>query len=198
MELILASGSPYRKQMLERLGLAFHTHPANIDESPEPNEHPAQLAQRLARHKAQHVAQYYPNAAVIGSDQVAALGNQLLGKPGHHDAAVAQLTQMSGQTVVFHTAVCLYYQQHYQERLVPVQCTFRQLSKAEIEHYLITEQPYDTAGSAKAESLGIALLESMHSNDPTAIIGLPLIALTEMLRHIGLNPLLPPKPAVIP
>lgn len=193
MELILASGSPYRKMMLERLGIPFRTCAANIDESPLPKESPERLSLRLAHAKAEHVAQQFPNAVVIGSDQVAALGEQLLGKPGNHAAAVAQLRQMSGQTVYFHTALCLYYQQQCQERLVQIKCKFRNLTDAEIEHYLNTEKPYDTAGSAKAESLGIALLESMHSDDPTAIIGLPLIALTDLLRQVGLNPLQPPK-----
>lgn len=179
--------------MLERLGIPFRTCAANIDESPLPKESPERLSLRLAHAKAEHVAQQFPNAVVIGSDQVAALGEQLLGKPGNHAAAVAQLRQMSGQTVYFHTALCLYYQQQCQERLVQIKCKFRNLTDAEIEHYLNTEKPYDTAGSAKAESLGIALLESMHSDDPTAIIGLPLIALTDLLRQVGLNPLQPPK-----
>ncbi|HLR29825.1 MAG TPA: Maf family nucleotide pyrophosphatase [Paenalcaligenes sp.] len=191
MKLILASGSPYRKMMLQRLGLPFEVSATDIDESRHAGEPPEALALRLAHAKAQHVAKKHPDALVIGSDQVAALEQHVLGKPGNHVTAVAQLRQMSGQTVHFHTALCVSHQEQCQERLVQIKCKFRQLDDAEIEYYLTTEQPYDTAGSAKAESLGISLLESMHSDDPTAIIGLPLIALTDLLRHFGLNPLQP-------
>ncbi|HLR82913.1 MAG TPA: Maf family nucleotide pyrophosphatase [Paenalcaligenes sp.] len=191
MKLILASGSPYRKMMLQRLGLPFEVFAADIDESQRIGESPEALSLRLAHAKAQYVAKKHPDALVIGSDQVAALDQHVLGKPGDHATAVAQLRQMSGQTVHFHTALCVSHQEQCQERLVQIKCRFRQLNDAEIEFYLTTEQPYDTAGSAKAESLGISLLESMHSDDPTAIIGLPLIALTDLLRHFGLNPLQP-------
>ena len=191
MKLILASGSRYRQMMLQRLGLPFEVQPANIDERPHTGETPDALAQRLAHAKAAHVAEKHPDALVIGSDQVAALGDLILGKPGHHAAAMAQLRQMSGQTVYFHTALCVHHQHTCQERLVQIKCQFRSLEDTEIDYYLTTEQPYDTAGSAKAESLGITLLESMHSDDPTAIIGLPLIALTDLLRHFGVNPLRP-------
>jgi len=189
MKLILASASRYRRHLLERLGLPFEVVPAAIDETPLPAETPKALAQRLAQEKAQHVAQMHPDALVIGSDQVAALGNECLGKPGHHDAAVRQLKKMSGQTVVFYTAVCVYHRQQHLEALVPTHCQFRQLDEAEIQYYLHQEQPYDTAGSAKAESLGISLMHSLQSDDPTAIIGLPLIALNTLLRQFGLNPL---------
>lgn len=191
MKLILASASRYRRHLLERLGLPFEVIPAAIDETPLLGEAPDTLAQRLAREKAQHVAKTHPNALVIGSDQVAALGNDFLGKPGHYDAAAAQLKKMSGQTIVFYTAVCLYHKDIYQEALVPTRCQFRQLDSAEIHYYLMQEQPYDTAGSAKAEGLGISLMQSLQADDPTAIIGLPLIALSTLLRQFGINPLNP-------
>lgn len=190
-KIILASGSPYRRMMLERLRLPFTVEPANIDEAPLNNEPPAALTQRLARQKALFVAKKHPQAVVIGSDQVAELNGESLGKPGYHQAAVQQLQQMSGQTVYFHTALCVCQNTHYQERMVRIKTQFRTLSRAEIEYYLATEQPYDTAGSAKAEGLGIALLNALHSDDPTAIIGLPLIALCDLLRAFNIEPLQP-------
>lgn len=187
--IILASASPYRRQMLERLRLPFSVAPAHIDESALPQEAPAALAQRLARRKARHVAKKHPGAVVIGADQVAELNGYSLGKPGTHEAAVQQLQQMSGQTVYFHTALALCQDSRHEERMLRVEARFRTLKRTEIEQYLKIEQPYDTAGSAKAEGLGIALLQSMQSDDPTAIIGLPLITLCELLRTFGIDPL---------
>lgn len=192
MRLILASSSVYRRQLLERLCLPFEVLAPDVDESPFPNEHPKQLALRLATAKAQAIAAMHPDAIVIGSDQVAALGSQSLGKPGNHPQAVAQLKQLQGQTVVFHTALCVAQNTQFQTVNVETICRFRALSDEEIENYLAFEQPYDTAGSAKAESLGISLMQSMQSNDPTAIIGLPLIELARLLRERGVNPLLTP------
>lgn len=189
--IILASGSPYRRTMLQRLRIPFTVHPADIDETPLARETPVALAQRLARQKAQAVAKKHPGAVVIGSDQVAELDGQCLGKPGTHAKAVQQLQQMSGQTVYFHTALCVCQDTQYHEQMVCVETRFRPLSLAEIEYYLALEQPYDTAGSAKAEGLGIALLAAMRSDDPTAIIGLPLIALCDLLRQFDIDPLSP-------
>lgn len=188
--LVLASGSPYRKILLERLGLAFGIDAPDIDETPHPAETPLQLARRLAVEKAQATAARHPDAVVIGSDQVATCHGKPVGKPGNFERAYQQLTELSGQTVVFHTAACVWHQGQHKVVDVPTHCEFRHLSDKEITRYLKREQPYDTAGGAKAESLGIALMAGMRSNDPTAIIGLPLIALCEMLRQTGLDPIL--------
>lgn len=191
--LILGSTSPYRRELLARLRLSFTVHAPDVDETPGDGEAPATLAQRLALAKAHAVASVHPDAVVIGSDQVADLHGLAVGKPGSHTNAVQQLRAMSGQTVVFHTAVavvCL-SSGHEASALVPVTVRFRVLSDAEIEHYLLTEQPYDCAGSAKSEGLGIALLEAIESDDPTALIGLPLIRTLALLRGAGINPLSP-------
>lgn len=191
MQLILASASPYRRMLLERLGLPFSVYAADINEDAQPNETPAALAQRLAFEKAEHVAKKHPNAIVIGSDQVAALGEQRLGKPGTHQAASAQLRLMSGQTVHFYTAISVCHQGQSKNKMNLTTCKFRTLTEDEIQYYLQQEQPYDTAGSAKAEGLGIALMHSIQADDPTAIIGLPLIGLCALLRQFGLDPLSP-------
>ncbi len=191
--LILASTSPYRRELLQRLRLPFEAIAPHVDETPGPAEAPAALARRLALAKANAVAQHHPQAMVIGSDQVADLQGQSLGKPGHHERAVAQLRQMSGRAVVFQTAVavvCL-AQGFAQQALAEVRVQFRELSDEEIEHYLRAEQPYDCAGSAKSEGLGIALLQSIASDDPTALIGLPLIRTCELLRAAGMELLRP-------
>jgi septum formation protein len=191
--LILASTSPYRRELLQRLRLPFEAIAPHVDETPAPSEVPAALARRLALAKAQAVAKLHPQAVVIGSDQVADLQGQSLGKPGRHERAVAQLRQMSGRTVVFQTAVavvCL-AQGFAREALAEVRVQFRDLSEEEIEHYLRAEQPYDCAGSAKSEGLGIALLRSIDSDDPTALIGLPLIRTCELLRAAGMALLRP-------
>lgn len=196
MRLILASSSPYRRQMLQRLGLPFQSISPDVDETPMAGETPAQLALRLSVAKAQAVAHQHPDAVVIGSDQVATLGNLPIGKPGNLENARRQLRQLSGQTVQFHSALCVQAGQRTQVEDVITTCTFRDLTNDEIDFYLDQEKPFDTAGSAKAEGLGIALMQSMHSDDPTAIIGLPLIALCHMLRQVGLNPLQPAPPTL--
>ncbi|QLA83747.1 septum formation inhibitor Maf [Acidovorax sp. JMULE5] len=186
--LVLGSTSRYRRELLERLNLPFDVAAPEVDETPLPGEAPRSLALRLALAKARTVAQLHPDAVVIGSDQVADLAGEPLGKPGHHERAVAQLRQMRGQTVVFQTAVAVVCAATGFEQidLAPVEVKFRELSDAEIERYLRAEQPYDCAGSAKSEGLGIALLDAIHSDDPTALIGLPLIRTCRMLRAAGL------------
>ena len=186
--LVLGSTSRYRRELLERLGLPFTVAAPHTDETPQPGETPRALALRLALAKARAVAQQHPDAVVIGSDQVADLAGQPLGKPGEHARAVQQLRQMRGQTVVFQTAVAVVCAATGFEQvdLAPVEVKFRDLSDAEIERYLRAEQPYDCAGSAKSEGLGIALLDAIHNDDPTALIGLPLIRTCRMLRAAGL------------
>jgi len=189
MQLILASSSPYRKNMLQRLAIPFITISPDVDETPLPSEQPVELATRLSVAKARAVAQNNPGALVIGSDQVATFNGTPIGKPGSFERARVQLQGLSGQTVEFHSALCLTDGRQHRVADVVTHCRFRTLTDDEIVSYLQREEPYDTAGSAKAEGLGIALMESMHSDDPTAIIGLPLIELSRMLRAFGLNPL---------
>lgn len=186
--LVLGSTSRYRRELLERLNLPFEVAAPDVDETPLPGEAPRDLALRLALAKARAVAQQHPGAVVIGSDQVADLAGEPLGKPGQHERAVQQLRQMRGQTVVFQTAVAVVCADSgfEQVELVPVEVRFRALNDEEIERYLRAEQPYDCAGSAKSEGLGIALLDAIHSDDPTALIGLPLIRTCRMLRAAGL------------
>jgi septum formation protein len=193
-ELILASTSRYRRELLERLRLPFAVVAPEVDETPGPGEAPAALASRLALAKARAVARQHPAAVVIGSDQVADLDGQAIGKPGSHDKALRQLQTMRGRQVVFQTAVAVVCQATGQEQqaLAPVTVQFRDLTDAEIEHYLRLEQPYDCAGSAKCETLGITLLSALHSDDPTALVGLPLIRTAQMLRAAGLDPLAAP------
>ena len=186
--LVLASTSRYRRELLQRLQLPFAVAAPQVDETPLPDEAPRALALRLALAKAQAVAAQQPGALVIGSDQVADLAGRSLGKPGSHERAVQQLRQMRGQTVVFHTAlavVCL-EAGFEQADVAPVRVRFRDLHDDEIERYLHAEQPYDCAGSAKSEGLGISLLDAIDSDDPTALIGLPLIRTCRMLRAAGL------------
>ena len=187
--LVLGSTSRYRRELLERLRIPFAVTAPDVDETPQPGEAPKALAQRLALAKARAVAALHPEAVVIGSDQVADLAGQPLGKPGEHARAVAQLRQMRGQTVIFQTAlavVCL-ASGFEQVDLAEVRVVFRDLSDDEIEAYLLAEQPYDCAGSAKSEGLGIALLESIDNDDPTALIGLPLIRTARLLRLAGVK-----------
>jgi septum formation protein len=193
--LILGSTSPYRRDLLQRLRLPFDVVSPQVDETALPGEAPAALALRLALAKAQAVAAQFPQAIVIGSDQVADLHGQSLGKPGTHERARAQLRLMSGQEVLFQTAVAVVCSAtHFAEQaLATVRVKFRTLSEAEIENYLLAEQPYDCAGSAKSEGLGISLLASIESDDPTALIGLPLIRTCNLLRAAGLD-LLPAQP----
>jgi septum formation protein len=183
--LILASSSPYRKELLARLGLAFETVSPEVDESPLPEESPQDTALRLAQVKARKIAETHPEALVIGCDQVATLDGMQLGKPGNHENATKQLRMMQGRTIIFHSALCLYNAQTLtmQAEVVPYEVEFRKLSDEQIERYLRTEQPYNCAGSAKSEGLGIALISSMHGSDPNALIGLPLIKLIAMLQN---------------
>lgn len=187
--LILASTSRYRRELLNRLHLPFDVQPPEVDETALPGETPRELAERLALEKARAVAARFPEAVVIGSDQVADLAGQALGKPGDHARATAQLRKMRGQTLIFQTAVAVVCQATgFVERdLAPVQVVFRDLSDAAIERYLQAEQPYDCAGSAKSEGLGIALLSAIDSDDPTALVGLPLIRTCRMLRSAGVE-----------
>lgn len=183
--LVLASGSRYRAELLGRLGIAFDTAAPDVDESPLAGESGPETARRLARAKAQAILARFPGAWVIGSDQVAELDGKPIGKPGDRDNARRQLQMMRGRTVVFHTALCLLANGRVHERLVPTDVSFRDLADEEIERYLEREPAWDCAGSAKSEALGIALLERLHGDDPTALVGLPLIALAQMLRSEG-------------
>lgn len=185
--LVLASTSVYRKELLERLSLPFSTDRPDIDESPLPGEAPPATAERLALEKARVVALRHPQALVIGSDQVAHAAAQTFGKPGTVERAIAQLQTMRGKSIFFHTALCLYDARDgsYQLEAVPTEARFRQLSDDEIQRYVLRELPLDCAGSAKSEGLGISLLEYMRGDDPTALVGLPLIALSRMLRAVG-------------
>ncbi|RST54905.1 Maf family protein [Variovorax sp. DXTD-1] len=187
--LILASTSRYRRELLNRLHLPFDVQPPEVDETALPGETPRELAERLALEKARAVAARFPEAVVIGSDQVADLAGEALGKPGDHARATAQLCKMRGQTLIFQTAVAVVCQATgFVERdLAPVRVVFRDLSDAAIERYLQAEQPYDCAGSAKSEGLGIALLSAIDSDDPTALVGLPLIRTCRMLRSAGVE-----------
>ncbi len=189
--LILASTSRYRRELLQRLRLPFEVVSPGVDEAPLAGESPAALATRLALAKAHAVAAQAADAVVIGSDQVAELDGRAIGKPGSHARAVEQLTMMSGQRVVFHTAVAVVRRERGFERalLVAVTVQFRSLRLDDIERYLLLDTPYDCAGSAKSEALGVALLDSIDSDDPTALIGLPLIRTCALLREAGLDPL---------
>lgn len=183
--LILASSSVYRRELLQRLQLPFSCISPEVDETPLAGELPQETALRLAEVKACKVAEAHPDALIIGCDQVATLDNQQLGKPLHHDKAVKQLSMMRGREVVFHSALCLYNAatRNIQAEVVPYVVKFRNLSDDQIERYLRKEQPYHCAGSAKSEGLGIALIESMTGEDPNALIGLPLIRLVSMLQR---------------
>lgn len=186
-QIILASTSVYRRELLERLRLPFTVIASHVDEAALPDEAPEALARRLALAKAQAVAAHHPECLVIGSDQVADLNGEALGKPGTHARAVQQLQHMRGQTVVFQTAVAVVCQAtgFAQTELAPIKVRFRDLSDAQIERYLLAEKPYDCAGSAKSEGLGIALLARIDNDDPTALVGLPLIRTCHLLEAAG-------------
>ena len=188
-QIVLASTSKYRRELLARLGLPFEVASPQVDETALPDEAPQDTARRLAEAKARAVAARFPRAVIIGSDQVAVLEGVHLGKPGNHANALRQLRAMRGKEVVFHTALCLYdaASGSTRTRVVPFCVRFRDYSDAQIERYLQREQPYDCAGSARCEGLGIALIAEMRGDDPNALIGLPLIALTEMLAAQGLD-----------
>ncbi len=185
--LILSSTSVYRRELLERLQIPFDTATPDIDETRLDNESAADMVLRLSHSKAVAVAAEHPQALIIGSDQCAVLGEQILGKPHNHQTAIQQLSACSGKKIAFLTGLCLYNAQtsRYQLELVPFSVEFRELGEAEIENYLLREKPYNCAGSFKSEGLGISLFKALHGEDPNALIGLPLIKLTEMLRKEG-------------
>lgn len=195
-QLVLASTSPYRKNLLQRLGLRFETCAPNVDESILDNESPQTLVARLSEAKARAVADVFPNALIIGSDQVAVLDGNILGKPGNHQTATEQLRNASGKHVEFVTGLCLLDTRNNgcQTSVVPYAVVFRELSDSDIESYLQREKPYDCAGSFKSEGLGIALFERMEGDDPNALIGLPVIELCKLLTANGLNILGPTTP----
>jgi len=185
--LVLASTSPYRRTLLERLGVAFETLSPEVEESRRPAESPRDLVCRLAEAKARAGAAQFPDALIIGSDQVAVCGEDILGKPGNHARASEQLARLSGQRVSFYTGLCLYDARNERARveLVPFDVIFRRLDAAQIERYLQREQPYNCAGSFKSEGLGISLFEALQGDDPNALIGLPLIRLVSWLNDAG-------------
>lgn len=193
MQLVLASSSPYRKQLLERLQIPFKCQAPGIDENALSGEAPAATVLRLAREKAQALHKHFPEQLIIGSDQLAFHGGRIIGKPSKHERAVSQLLSFSGQTVEFLTSVCVYNSktQTSAEALVSTEVSFRTLDKALIENYLRAERPYDCAGSFKAEGLGIALFEKVSSDDPTALMGLPLIQLCKLLAEQNFSVLSP-------
>lgn len=188
-KLVLASTSPYRRELLNRLGLPFEVANPETDESPFPDESPTTTALRLSEAKARAVAGEFPDALIIGSDQVAEMAGRVFGKPGTHARAVDQLRQLSGQTVNFFTGLCVFNSRtgEAEVRGVPTLVGFRELTDREIENYLRREPAYNCAGSAKSEGLGISLLSRIHGDDPNALIGLPLIALCDLLRKHGMN-----------
>lgn len=190
MKLILASTSRYRRELLDRLHVPYDVIPPGIDETAHPGERPGPLSLRLSVEKAAAVADRYPDAVVIGSDQTATIDGMLsIGKPGSHERAVDQLRTASGRELVFHTSMALIRRSDGFERAITVdtRVRFRSLTDAEIESYLRAETPYDCAGAAKCEGLGISLLDAIESSDPTAIVGLPLIALSRQLREAGIQ-----------
>jgi septum formation protein len=187
MTIVLASTSPYRRELLQRLRLPFEVVAPAVDEAARPGETPLALALRLAEAKATEVARRRPHDVVIGSDQVAELDGEPIGKPHTHDAALAQLERMQGRRLVFHSALAVVAHGQAVVESVPTEVTFRRLRREALEAYLTTDQPYNCAGAAKIESLGIALVERVESDDPTALIGLPLIRLTTMLIAAGVT-----------
>jgi len=187
MQIILASSSPYRRALLERLALSFTCESPDLDEARGPGESPEAMVQRLSEAKAARIVERRPEALVIGSDQTAALGQDILGKPGDHPRAAAQLKMCSGRDVVFYTGLCLLGPGFRGIHLDRTRVQFRDLGPEEIERYLHREQPYQSAGSFKVEGLGISLFRSVHSEDPTALVGLPLIALCRLLRDAGID-----------
>lgn len=188
-QIVLASTSPFRRELLGRLGLPFETAAPDTDESPLAGESPEATALRLSEAKARAVAGRFPGALIIGSDQVAVLDGRIYGKPGSHERAVEQLRTMRGRTVNFFTGLCLFNAATGTARIrgIPTLVRFRQLSDSEIENYLRREQPYNCAGSAKSEGLGIAVIAGMQGDDPNALVGLPLIALCDLLHEEGVG-----------
>ena len=190
--IVLASSSPFRRELLSRLGIEFSSHSPDIDESARPAETPEALVLRLAEGKAREVAKLNPEALIIGSDQVATIDGRMLGKPGSHERAVEQLMQASGRRVSFLTSLCLFNSAKgaIQLAVETYHVVFRELTQDEVEHYLRKEQPYNCAGSFKSEGLGICLFKRMEGDDPSSLIGLPLIRLVDMLRNEGIDILL--------
>jgi len=186
---ILASSSPFRKSLLERLQLSFECYSPDIDEALQPGEPASSYVCRLAEEKARILADRFPDAVVIGSDQCALLDDQILGKPGSHSKALKQLKATQGKTVVFHTGICVLQKTTGFSEVDDIlfQVKFRQLSDAQLEHYLLVEQPYQCAGAFKSEGYGVSLFSQMQGDDPTALIGLPLIRLTGMLEKAGIE-----------
>ena len=182
--IVLGSSSPFRKALLEKLDLSFDCDSPDIDETPLKNEHPKDMVVRLAKQKADAIATRHPQSIIIASDQCATLDGKIIGKPGDHEAAVAQLTAASGRTVTFYTSLCVYNAatNQYQETVEPFYVYFRELTESQIENYLKKEEPYNCAGSFKSEGLGISLFERLEGNDPNTLIGLPLIQLIKMLE----------------
>lgn len=189
MRLILASTSPFRRELLHKLGLDFDVDTPDIDESMQKNETPEALVRRLAEEKARAVAARHADAMVIGSDQAACIGTNILGKPGSRDRAIAQLSEASGKLVTFYTGLCLFNSSNGNLQIIcePFHVYFRNLSREQIERYLDAEEPYNCAGSFKSEGLGISLFEKMDGDDPNALIGLPLIRLVTMLQQEGIS-----------
>jgi len=189
MKLILASSSPYRRELLERLKISFEVIAPDVDEAPRPGESPSALVDRLSIEKAQKIADGKPGTLVIGSDQVAVYNGSIVGKPHSHDKAVEQLRSASGRAVTLYTGLALVNADtgHVQHEVIPYRVTFRSLTDAQIESYLRKEQPYSCAGSVRSEGLGIALLERFEGDDPNTLIGLPLIRLVRMLENEGIN-----------
>lgn len=189
--LVLASTSPYRKALLEKLGIPFVTGSPDIDETPEPGEQPQALVMRLAREKARALASAHPDSLIIGSDQVCVLDGEITGKPHHYDAAFAQLRKASGQCIAFYTGLCLYNSATGRDHTLcePYSVHFRTLDDDEIRAYLLAETPYQCAGSFKSEGLGIALFKKLQGDDPNTLVGLPLIRLTQLLIQAGSHPL---------
>jgi len=189
MQLVLASTSPFRRDILEKLGVPFDCHAPEVDETPHAGESPSQLVERLSIAKAQAVAAHLKEGLVIGSDQVAVIDNDILGKPGNHENAVMQLERAAGKTVTFLTGLALVNATtgSIQAEVVPFKVVFRKLTREQIENYLNAEQPYNCAGSFKSEGLGIALFERLDGDDPNTLIGLPLIRLIHMLEKEGMT-----------
>jgi septum formation protein len=199
VQLVLASTSPYRRQLMSRLGLPFEQAKPMVDETPLPGEAPLALSLRLAKAKAMALAQQFPQAWLIGSDQVAVCKGRLMGKPGTPQAALAQLQWQRGSTTSFHTAVCLYRPESGESQVQIVSTDVHwldetELSDAQLQRYIELESPLDCAGAAKSEGLGTVLIARMDTPDPTALIGLPMVALTKMLRAWGLDPLTAARP----
>ena len=189
MKIILASSSKYRKTQLANLGYSFETHNPNIDETRFDHEDPQKLVDRLAKEKARAISKIHPESIVISGDQVATYKDQILGKPLNRDRAIKSLSMISGQKVVFLSAACIKTKTFEYQHIEPTTAFFRRLTIKEIENYIDLDEPYDCAGSFRSEKLGLHLLENLHSNDPSALMGLPLIWLGIILRKIGINPL---------